>query len=216
MAFARLFAETMDAGQSYRDIYRPAENPRPTDKQHGDKLLRTKFVQQAVGDLLKPALIALGVDKTFALRRLIETVDGDITDYVKVVPSTNGQDNADLMSPSEIREALPLAKRRLIKKFKVSYDQYGGIKSREIELEAKQPALELLAKMQGWIKTDAHIHIDGDEMMRKIDEARAAAPLQAEVIRGTFKDLKTFQQLQRPATLQLPAPVKSDPPTEGK
>lgn len=211
LAFARAFAETMDAGQAYRDIYRPAENPKPNDKLNGDRLLRTPFVQKAVGDLIKPALVALGIDKSFALRRLIETIDGDITDYVKHVPSADGRDNADLMSPTEMREALPLAKRRLVKKFKVTYDQYGSIKSREIELEGKQGALELLAKMQGWVKPDSHIHIDGDEMMRKIDEARAAAPIAAEVIRGTFKDLKTYQGLQRPASLQIEGPKKEQP-----
>jgi hypothetical protein len=75
-------------------------------------------VQTAVGELLKPAMTAMGLDKTFVLRRLIETIDSDVTDYVKVVPTSTARTNADLMSPREMREALPLSKRRLIKKFK--------------------------------------------------------------------------------------------------
>lgn len=215
LAFARVFAETMDAGQAYRDVFRPAENPKDSDKINGARLLTTKLVQAQVAELIKPALIAMGVDRQFALRRLIETIDGDFTDFSRQVKSADGRDTADLMTPQEMREALPLAKRRLVKKYKVTYDQYGGIKSREIELEAKQPALELLAKMQGWVKPDAHIHIDGDEMMRKIEEARQAAPAQAEVIRGQFKELNTFKQLSRPANLQLEAP-KPNPEGEKK
>jgi hypothetical protein len=70
----------------------------------------------------------------------------------------------------------------------------------------------MLAKIQGWVKPDSHIHIDGDEMMRKIDEARAAAPARAEVLRGEFRELKTFQQLQRPeATAKLIAPPVVEP-----
>jgi hypothetical protein len=208
LAFARRFAETMDAGEAYRDIYRPAENPKPTDKHHGERMLRVPMVQQFVAELVKPALVTLGVDKMHAIRRLIETIDGDVTDYVKVVPSRDGRDQAELMSAAEIREALPLAKRRLIKKIKITHDQYGGIKSREIELESKQAALELLAKLQGWIKTDAHIHIDGDDMLRRIDEARAAAPDKAAVIIGEFQKTATFTQLSRPRALALPPPEK--------
>lgn len=210
IAFARVFAETMDSGQAFRDVYRPAENPHPTDRQRGESMLRLPFVQKHVGEVLRPTLVALGVDQTFAIRRLIETIDGDLTDYMRQVPGT---DTADIMTLTEMREALPLAKRRLVKKYKVTYDQYGGIKSREIELEPKQGALELLAKIKGWIKADAHIHIDGDEMLRKIDEARHSAVGAAEVIRGEFTTSRTFAQLNRPtgtAVKQLPPPDKNN------
>lgn len=217
MAFARKFCETMDSAQSYRDVYRPLTNPMPGDKLHGDKLLKIKFVQDRIGEIITPAVKALGIDQSFVIRRLLETIDGDITDYVKVVPGVDGRDQADLMSLQEMRDALPLAKRRLVKKYKVIYDQFGMVKSREIELEPKQPAMELLAKIRGWVNGDKTILINGEEMMRKIEEARAAAVDRAEAIRGEFRKSATFQQLQRPEkVLQLTAPKDETPPSDGK
>jgi hypothetical protein len=216
IAFARVFAETMDTAQAFRDVYRPAENPLPTDKTNGDRLIRTKAAQKAVADFLKPHLVALGVDQTFALRRLLETIDGDITDYVKVVPSQDGKDVADLMSLKDMREALPLAKRRLVRKYKVTYDQFGQVKTREIELEPKQPALELLAKIKGWVTPGTQVNINGDDMLRMIEAARKAAPLRADEMRTIYAESRTIGQLNRPKNL-LPAPeapkdetVKSD------
>lgn len=207
IAFARIFAETMDPAQAYRDVYRPATNPKDGDKQLGDKLLKIKYVQERIGEFLKPALLALGVDQTFALRRLLETIDGDLTDYVKQVPSVNERDVASLMSLKEMRDALPLSKRRLIKRYKETFDQYGMLKSREIELESKQPALELLAKIKGWIGGGTELVVNGDTMMRMIDEARKLAVSRSEALRGEFTTSKTFQQLNRPDSVKkLSAP----------
>lgn len=221
MAFARKFCETMDTAQAYRDVFRPMTNPKDSDKIHGDKLLKIKFVQDRIGEIITPAVKALGVDQTFVIRRLLETIDGDITDYTKVVPGAAG-DAADLMSLKEMREALPLSKRRLVKKYKVIYDQFGQVKSREIELEPKQPAMELLAKIRGWVSGDKTILINGEEMMRRIEQARAAAVDRSEAIRGEFKKTATYTQLQRPETvekLRLEGPkadVDKTPPSDGK
>jgi hypothetical protein len=209
LAFARIFAENMDSGQAYREVYRPGENPLPTDKIKGDRLLHVPYVQEQVGDCLKPAMVALGVDQTFGLRRLIETIDSDITDYVRVTKPSGANDSAELMTLAEMKEALPLAKRRLIRKYKITYDQYGGVKSREIELEPKQPAMELLAKIRGWVREGANV-ISADEMMRMIEEARNQAIEASTAIRGEFKDTRTFAQLQRPKGLLPQAEAKDE------
>lgn len=203
IAFARKFAETMDAGMAYRDIFRPATNPEPDDRMRGERMLRIKFVQKRVGEYLEPALVALGVDQQFAVRRLIETVDGDLTDFCKIVKSKDEKDIAALMNLEEMREALPLGKRRLVKKYKETFDQFGNLKTREIELESKQAALELLAKIRGWVSGDRLTVIDGEEMLRKIEAARHASLNKADAIRGEFRESQTFRQLQRPETVKL-------------
>lgn len=209
MAFARIFAETMDSGQAYRDVYRPATNPKDTDKLHGDKLLRTDFVQKHVGILLKPALVALGVDQAFALRRLIETIDGDITDYVKPVVGDDDVGTTQLMTLEDIRDTLPLGKRRLIRKYEEKYDKDGNLRSRGIELEPKQPALELLARIRGWIKSDTNLIVNGDLMLQMIDQARAAGIDKSAALRGEFVASKTYSQLSRPEPKQLEAPKQA-------
>lgn len=200
-AFARRFAETMDSAEAYRDVYRPATNPQPGDKARGDRLLRLPEVQKLVGDMIKPTLVAMGVDQSFALRRLIETVDSDITDYHNPLAEKG---KSSFMSLAEMREQLPLEKRRLIKKYKETYDQMGFIKSIDVELEPKQPALELLAKMRGWVQPDNNVIVDGDAMLALMDAARAAAADRADQLRASFATSRTASQINRPAGVQPP------------
>lgn len=212
-AFARKFAETMDSAEAYREIYRPATNPQPGDKTKGDRLLKLPEVQKLVGELIQPALVAMNVDHAFALRRLIETIDSDITDYAEmIVPGVEAEElmrkNSGFMSLLDMRELLPVEKRRLIKKYKVTYDQLGMVKSREIELEPKQPALELLAKMRGWVQGDTNVVVDGDAMLALLEHARNSAITRTTEARASYMQSRTAGQINRPANAQLNTPIE--------
>lgn len=218
LAFARMFVECMDSGRAFRDVYRPATRAEPKDKTRGDRLLKIPEVQKLIGEMLKPAMIAMNVDNAFALRRLLETIDSDLTDYVNELPDKDGNIDPRLMSLTEMKEALPLAKRRLVRKYKETFNEFGGIKTREIELEPKQPAMELLAKMRGWV-SDGPTIIDGDAMIRLFEAARSAAQDRSADMRSSIANSRTAKQISRPAMVQLtppisppPAPVAISPP----
>jgi hypothetical protein len=169
-------------------------------------------VQKIVGDLIKPTLVHMGVDESWGLRRLIETIDSDITEFAGP--------KGGFMSLQEIQE-LPLEKRRLIKKYKETFDQYGGLKSREVELEPKQPAMELFAKMRGWVRDEQQVLVDGDALLRLMDQAAAVAETRTAQVRAAAAQSRTAQQFSRPAMLQrdpvtieaLPSPVAPEKPS---
>ena len=105
-----------------------------------------------------------------------------------------------------------------MKKYKVTYNEFGGVKSREIELESKQPAMELLAKIRGWVSGNQTFVIDGKEMIRRMEEARRASLDRAEAMRNEFKQSNTFAQLQTPEKVRgllLEAPKNETKADEG-
>jgi hypothetical protein len=135
MTFAEQVLLTVEVGTAYRNVFAPGEDVSAAHRAAGARLMKDSYVGMWIGHLATHALAAAGVQREHAIRRLLETIEADLTDYVY----TDGDKKGEFMDLATIRETLPLAKRRLIRKVTPSGD---------IELEPKQPALELLARIE--------------------------------------------------------------------
>ncbi len=189
-AFAKRVCETVDVARAYRDVYDPGEEIEHKHYIAGAKLLKDPKVAEIIQAISRPALVELGVDKAHALKRLLETIDGDLTDYAR----TDGS----FMTLDEIRQ-LPIEKRRLVKKYKETYTETGGLKSREIELEPKHPALALLAQIQQWVKPGNTTIITNETIVTYIGVAQRRAQLAADAARKAAEESKSAKHLARAA-----------------
>lgn len=190
-AFAKRVCETADVGEAYRDVFQPGEAMQPWFHQRGAAMLKHEDVRKIIAHIAGPALVELGVDKTHVIRRLLETIDSDITDYI-------GADGL-LMNGDDMRD-LPHAKRRLVKKLKERYSPLTGeLVSREIELEPKHPAMQLLAGIQQWIKPGGDTIVNNETIVTFMTVANRQAQVRAKELRDKASTSNSSTQITRPA-----------------
>jgi len=137
-AFAKRLLEVVDVGAAYRDVFNPGKDVEPRHAVAGNKLLKDEDVGKIVAHLAEPALVAAGVEREFALRRLVAIVDADLTDFA--------DDSGSFMDLKAMKE-LPPEKRRLVRKYGERMGKDGDVTSRTLELEPRMPALELMARI---------------------------------------------------------------------
>lgn len=143
VAFANRVLEVVSVAQAYRDTYRPGQDVTTYDYVKGSELLKDADVGPFVGKLAEKALAEAGIDRMHAMIRLKETIEADLTDYVHTADDPEKKiRRGDFMDLADVRDKLPHEKRRLIKKVS---------KEGRIELESKQHALELLARIQSML-----------------------------------------------------------------
>jgi len=137
-AFAKRLLEVVDVGAAYRDVFNPGNNVEPRHVVAGNKLLKEEDVGKIVAYLAEPALVAAGVEREFAIKRLVAMIDGDITDFA--------DDEGSFMDLKAMKD-LPPEKRRLVRKYGERFGATGSLTSRTLELEPRIPALELMARI---------------------------------------------------------------------
>jgi hypothetical protein len=192
-AFARQICETTDVAVAYRNTFRPGK-----DVNHNDYIAGTKLLGDVAGivrQIAEPALIELGVEKSLALRRLLETVESDITEFCK--------NDGSYLSMEEIK-AMPHEKRRLIKKLETAERGKKGRVVTNIVLESKEKALHLLGQIQGWIKP-AGVTVNNNVQT-------VVAQLSREELDDEIRKRMTPELWARlnaiPGVAELPAPAK--------
>lgn len=214
-AFAKRLCETCNVATAYRDVFDPLEGE-PTHDHYtrGNALLKDKDVAQIVRTIATPALVTLGVDKSFVLKRLIENIDVDVTDYI---------DNAtgSFMNLDAMKEKLPLEKRRLVRKVIERFDKDGNLTKRELELHDPHKAMELLARIQQWVQPGAlNVNITNETIVGFIQIAREEAEKKKATLIEASKDSAAAGQLSRAANAQLlpalAAPVAATPAAPSK
>lgn len=220
-AFAKTVLETVDVGVAYRDVYDPGAELKAYHHARGANMLTKPEVGKLIQRLAPPALIAAGVERAFALRRLIQTIEADLTDFVDMSPvlDADGKDTGKVrggfMTLDDIRKTLPPEKRRLIRKFRESFDKEGNLVKREIELEPKHQALELLARIQQLVQPTTLTLMKSETIINVITAAQSKALKRADALRAELVSSKTAGQIQRSAKAQemlaLPAP---EPPAQ--
>lgn len=197
-AFAKRLCETANVAEAYRDVFDPGEDLTPYSHTAGARLLKDPEVGQIVKSIAAPALVELGVSRNHALRRLLETIDSDITDYFTL--DTKDDDGkvirGRVMTPSEMRQ-LPFEKRRLIKKFTEREYADGSIK-REFELESKGDALKLLAQIEQWVQPGNTTIINNETIVTFINAARQKHQERSKAALEAAATSKTIAQLARP------------------
>jgi hypothetical protein len=197
-AFAKRLLEVVDVGAAYRDVFHPGKDVTPGYVIAGNNLLKDENVGKVVKHLAEPALLAAGVEREFAIKRLVETVDSDLTDF-----ATEGGSFMDL---AQMRE-LPANKRRLVKKYQERVGKDGEITSRTIELEPKQPAMELLARILNLVQP-ASVTINNEQ---NLFVGQSKDDLRAEIVR---RMQNLAQQGTLPPALEgVLAKIAPDPPT---
>lgn len=189
-AFAKRLCETVSVAEAYRDVYDPGEDVTQSHYLAGGRLLKDPQIGEIVRVIALPALVEIGVDKSHALTRLLQTIDADPTDYV-------GADGAYL-APADLRK-LPLEKRRLIRRMHVGRSKDGAIFTTDIELEPKHPALQLLAQIQQWVKPGTTTVINNETIVNHIAIASKAAERLVENQRKAAIECKSAQQMRRAA-----------------
>lgn len=220
-AFAKRVLEVVDVAAAYRDVFAPGQDVEAYHYAAGNRLLKKVEVGKLIKQLAPPALVAAGVDRDFALRRLIQTVDGDVTDYATVEVDEEGNERSGFMSLAQIKK-LPLEKRRLIKRYVEVFDKDGKVRRREIELEPKQPAIDLLARIQQWVQPNQLNVTNSETIINVITVAQKAAERRAAALRDAAGASRTAQQMTRSAGAQVavaaliehsPQPIEPDAPT---
>jgi hypothetical protein len=192
MTFAEQVLLTVEVGTAYRNVFDPGQDVTPYHRAAGSRLLKDEYVGVWIKELATHALEAAGVDRGHAIRRLIETIDSDITDYVD-----EGTDS--FMSLKEMRDKLPLEKRRLIRKYTERVNKKGRVVARIIELEPKQPAIDLLSRIQRWVSPDQVNIVKGDMIVNVISAAQNTALKRVEALRPVIEGSKTVKQISRSA-----------------
>jgi hypothetical protein len=221
-AFAKRVLETVDVGVAFRDVYDPGEAVEPRHHARGANLMTRPEVSKLIQRLAAPALIAAGVERAFALKRLIQTIDADLTDYVDDTIELDEEgkplpNRGSFMTLAQIKERLPPEKRRLIRKYRETLKD-GAVVKREIELEPKSQALELLARIQQLVQPNTQNVMNSETIINVITVAQNRAVKRADALRATLVDSKTVGQMQRSAkaqTLIEHAPIEKpvEPPT---
>jgi hypothetical protein len=207
-AFAKVVLETVDVGVAYRDVYDPGEPVTAYHHARGANLLSRPEVGKLIQRLAPPALVAAGVERGFALRRLIQTIEADITDFVDEAVKLDDEGKeieptGAFMSLAEIKKNLPPEKRRLIRKFRETYNAKTGVLvKREIELEPKSQALELLARIQQLVQPSNLNIMNSETIINVISVAHSKATKRADTIRATLEGSKTMGQMQRSSKAQ--------------
>jgi hypothetical protein len=208
-AYAKRLLEVVDVGEAYRDVFHPGKKVTPNYVYAGQRMLRQESVGKIIKYLAPPALMAAGVEREFALRRLIETIEADITDYADGAGS--------FMNLDQIRAKLPPEKRRLIRRYKEQFDKEGNVTSRTIELEPKHQALELLARIQQLVQPNTLNVVNNETIVNVINVAQQNAAKRQREMLTVIDSSKTGAQLSRAtgadlAVKALPPPEKSSEP----
>jgi hypothetical protein len=190
--FAEQVLLTVEIGTAYRNVFAPGQDVTPYHRSAGARLLKDEYVGLWIKELATHALESASVDRAHAIKRLLETIDSDITDFVH-----EGRD--EFMSLKEIRDKLPLEKRRLIRKYTERLNKDGYVVSRTIELEPKQPAIDLLARIQRWVSPDQINVVKGDMIVNVISQAQNAAIRRVEALRPVIEGSKTVKMISRSA-----------------
>lgn len=217
-AFAKRVLETVDVGVAWRDVYDPGVELSARHHANGANALTRPEVGKLIQRLAPPALVAAGVERAFALRRLIQTIEADLTDYID--PQTES-----FMTLARMKEFLPPEKRRLVRKYRETlHPKTGAVIKREIELEPKSQALELLARVQQLVQPSSLNIMNSETIINVISVAHSKATKRADQIRATLADSKTAGQMQRSAKAQAliehapivkPAPFLDPPSPDG-
>lgn len=192
--FAKRLCETVSVAEAYRDVFDPGESITPYHQIAGARLMKDETVLTIVKEVSLPALVEMGVERNHALKRLLETIDSDITDYASI--------DGKIMSLAEMR-SLPFEKRRLVKKIKERFDpETGGLVNREIELEGKEGALRLLAQVQQWVQPGATVNVKNENIVNYITVANKVAEGRVKLAREEAAKSKSADQLTRPMTVE--------------
>ena len=205
-AFAKRVLETVDVAVAYRDVYDPGSPIEPRHHAAGANRLTKPEVGKLIQRLAAPALVAAGVERAFALRRLLQTIDGDLTDYVDDTVELDKEGKplpkrGSFMTLAQIKERLPPEKRRLIRKYRETLKD-GEVVKREIELEPKSQALELLARIQQMVQPTSLTMMNTETIINVITVAQSKGVKRAEALRGTLAASKTAGGMQRSAKAQ--------------
>jgi hypothetical protein len=198
-AFAKRLLEVVDVGAAYRDVFHPGKDVTPGYVIAGNNLLKDENVGKVVKHLAEPALLAAGVEREFAIKRLVETVDSDLTDFA--------DDAGSFLDLAAMKANLPPEKRRLVKKYRETIGPKGDVTSRTIELEPKQPAMELLARILNLVQP-ASVTINNEQ---NLFVGQSKDDLRAEIVR---RMQNLAQQGTLPPALEgVLAKIAPDPPT---
>jgi hypothetical protein len=215
VAFASAVLTIMNVAEAYRDVFDPGAPITPAHHISGSRMLKDRYVGSWIRSLATHSLEEAGVDRTLAVRRLLQTIESDITDYVRVEKDDDGHIIYDgFMSLSQIREALPPEKRRLIKKYTERLNKDGVVTSRTIEMESKQAAIELLARIQKWVAPGEVNVVQAGMIVNVISSAQATALRKMEALRPAIEGSNTVSGISRSAVAQqklLPA-APAEPP----
>jgi len=192
--FAKRLCETVSVAEAYRDVFDPGEDITPYHHISGSRLMKDEAVLTIVKEVSLPALVEMGVERNHALRRLLETIDSDITDYASI--------DGKIMSLAEMRN-LPFEKRRLVKKIKERFDpETGELVNREIELEGKEGALRLLAQIKQWVQPGATVNVKNENIVNYITVANKVAEGRVKLAREAAAKSKSAEQLSRPMMVE--------------
>lgn len=198
-AFARRLCEVMDVAEAYRDTYEPWEEILPKHYQAGNGLLKREDVQEIVRTLVQPVLVELGVDKQYVLKKLLTTLEGDLTEYATIVVDSEGKEHSRFMSLHELQK-LPPDKRKLIKKFEEKNTQFGL--QRKIELRDPEAAMLLLARIQNMISDSNTTTVINNEtiVMHMTLAAKGVDKRRADMVEKAQAS-NTAKQMDRPAVV---------------
>ncbi len=173
VSFAQQVLTTVDVGLAYRNVFCPGVEVEARHRIAGNKLMQDPYVGAWIGHLAGHALAAAGVEREHAMRRLLEAIDSDLTDYV----FTEGANKGKFMDLATIRETLPHEKRRLIRKV---------TPCGSIELEPKQPAIELLARIAQLVQPNS-VNVINNNIF-PVTEITVTGVKPREVIEGQLVD----------------------------
>jgi hypothetical protein len=211
--FVHHLLKTVEVARSYRDVFAPGTDVTSAHHVAGTRMMKDPYVGIWIKELAKHALEAAGVDRELAIRRLLQTIDSDITDFGRTVVGEDGVEVDDgFMSLKEMREKLPLEKRRLIRKYTERLNAKGAVIMRQIELEPKHQALELLARIQNWVSPDQVNVVHGDMIVNVISRAQSAALRRVAALRPAIEGSATATQISRSAQASnlLTSPAKDE------